>query len=551
VLVLFALGLMAKPMLVTVPFVLLLLDYWPLGRMDGRVRACTHAETLPSPTGSRVRASTHPTPLWLLIVEKLPLLALTAASCGATLWAQRQALEDAQHVLLPARITNALVSPVAYLGQLFYPAGLAVFYPHPGIGLATWKPLAASLVLVVISLGVLAGWRKYPWLLMGWFWYLVMLAPVSGVIQVGSQAMADRYTYLPQIGLVLALAWTVAIVFSRTISNVALCRWACGLGATVVLAILAACAWRQTTFWCDSESMWRRSLACTSGNHFAHWALGTAMMDQDRIEEAIAQYKAAIRVNPTSSDAHNNLGIALRRLGRIDEAVAEYQAAIKAKQGDAQARNNLGVVLEQAGRRDEAIAQYEAAIKTRPDFVEPRLNLGTILESLGRKEEALAHFQKAVEIDPKYPSARRNLGIILYRRGRTAEALAQWREALRLTPDDFLLMNQMARIRATNPEASLRNGAEAVSLAEPAVKLAEQAAKSTGEKAALAQQKWPHLLDTLAAAYAENGQWPQAVQAAQAAAAEAQGNGPLAEALRTRIPLYQSRTPYREPPQTQ
>ena len=286
---LFALGLMAKPMLVTVPFVLLLLDYWPLGRWRAD-RA----------TGS-AWSGAAPTPL-RLVIEKLPLLALAAAASVATILAQSEAMKMNTYVSLPWRLGNTLVSYVAYLGQLFCPLGLAVFYPHPENHLPVWKVAVAFLVLAGITFGALVSWRR-PYLLVGWLWYLGMLVPAIGLVQVGFQAMADRYTYLPQIGLSIALAWGVADVSRSWPCR----RWVCGIGSALVVASLMACAWLQTSYWRDSETLWTHAVACTSQNAKAHTYLGMALGDLKRLDEAIAHFRQALEIKPDDADARSHL----------------------------------------------------------------------------------------------------------------------------------------------------------------------------------------------------------------------------------------------------
>ena len=216
---------------------------------------------------------------WFHLLEKIPLFVLAAASCVATTLAQRRAIVPVDAMPLSARISNALVSYVAYLGQFFYPVGLAVLYPHPGPGLPLWKPVAALLALAAISIAVLVWRRRRPAVLVGWFWYLGMLVPVIGLVQVGTQAMADRYTYLPQIGLCIALAWGAA----QAVASWPYRRWACGAGSALVLAVLMACAWRQTTFWRDSEALWKHTLDCTSRNSVAHDNLGFVLARQGTV----------------------------------------------------------------------------------------------------------------------------------------------------------------------------------------------------------------------------------------------------------------------------
>src|SRR5208282_5015428 len=282
-----ALALMSKPMVVTLPLVLLLLDYWPLKRFT-------------QPGGRLVP--------WRLIVEKVPLLALSGAACVATLFAQKEAIVS---LPLSVRIGNALVSYVAYLGQMIYPAGLAVLYPHPGSSLALWKIIAAFVLLLAISAWAIAAWRKRPWFLSGWLWYLGMLVPVIGLIQSGLRAHADRYTYLPQIGLYVLLTWAAADLCAGWRHR----RGVLGGGSMIILVALLFCARAQTAYWRNSELLWTHTLACTSDNSVAHNDLGNALLQKGSVDEAIVHYQKALQIDPDYVDACYNLGNALLQKG--------------------------------------------------------------------------------------------------------------------------------------------------------------------------------------------------------------------------------------------
>ena len=522
VMLLFALGLMSKPMLVTLPFVLLLLDYWPLGRLVRRPTSGAATESSP-PSDSYWLA-------WRPLVEKIPLVLLAGASCVATLMAQQEALIANEHMRLPWRVANALVSYVAYLGQFFYPVGLAALYPHPGNRLPTWEIVGASLVLVGISATALAARRKYPYLLVGWLWYLGMLVPVIGLVPVGCQAMADRYTYLPHIGLVVLLAWAAVDLAARCGCR----RWAYGAVLTAVLAALMGVAWRQTSTWCNSETLWTRALACTSGNFIAHLGFGRTLEERRRVDEAVEQYRKALELNPTYMEAYSNLGNALRQQGRLDEAMAYCRKALEIQPQSVKTHRVLGLALAASGRFDEAIAQFQEALAIEPECAEAHNDLGAALLERGRNDEAIAHWKQAVAINPQDAQTHRNLGIVLYQQGKIAEALAQWTECIRLCPNDTSLMSATAWVLATCPEASLRNAARAVELAQQA--------------AGLSGLSEPAVLDTLAAAYAEAGRYPEAIRTAEQALAiaTAQHNATLQEAIRARIRLYQAGAPYRE-----
>jgi hypothetical protein len=303
VVVLFALGLMAKPMLVTLPLVLLLLDYWPLGRR---------------------------TDVWFLVLEKIPLLVLAAGIGVATTLAQSQDIVTSDMIPLSARISNALVSYVAYLGQIFYPVGLAVFYPHPGTSLPIWKPTLSLLALTGISIAALLWRRRYPAVLVGWLWYLGMLVPVIGLVQVGGRAMADRFTYLPHVGLCIALAWGTA----RAVASWPYRRWVCGAGSVLVLAILMAAAWRQTTYWRDSKTLWTRAIECTSCNVVAYnnlsWLCATSPEASIRNgKEAIELAQQAVRLTGGQWPNYlDTLAAAYAEAGRFSEAIKTARAAL-------------------------------------------------------------------------------------------------------------------------------------------------------------------------------------------------------------------------------
>jgi tetratricopeptide (TPR) repeat protein len=259
---------------------------------------------------------------------------------------------------LGSRVANALVSYVAYLGQLFYPAGLAALYPHPQNALPLGKIVGCGLLLAGLSLTILARRRKCPYLLVGWLWYLGMLVPVIGLVQVGAQAMADRYTYVSQIGLCIALAWAVGHITSAWRYR----GWACGIGAASVLAVLMGCAWQQTHCWHDSKTLWTHALACTSGNAIAHAKLGNALAGRGQVDKAIAHYRKALEIKPDFADAQNNLGAALAGRGRVDEAITHYRKAVEIKPDLAKAHYNLALALADHGRPDEAIDHFQKAL---------------------------------------------------------------------------------------------------------------------------------------------------------------------------------------------
>jgi tetratricopeptide (TPR) repeat protein len=408
----FAAGLAAKPMLVTLPFVLLLLDVWPLGR-----------------TGPGLRR---------LLLEKSPLFALSAGSAAVTVWAQNagHALRSLRQFPLGVRIANAVVSYVAYIGKALWPSGLAVIYPHPGSSLAGWQVGGAAIVLVAITWGALWLGKRRPYLPVGWFWYLGMLVPVIGIVQVGEQGMADRYTYLPAIGLSLMLAWSIPAT-------------AVAAGATSAAAIaLGACAWRQATYWRDSETLFRHALRVTRDNGVAHLDLGLALYRRGRVEESTEEFRESIRIWPGFESAHSNLGAALADLGSYDEAIAENERARDIDPSDPDVYNNLGSVYYRRGRRDEAIEQFRRALRLNPDHANACYNLGTALAAGGDWNGAADALRNAIRLDPYDASAHANLAAVLLGLGDDAGAWSEVRasRALGLEPPPALIAKLAARM---------------------------------------------------------------------------------------------------------
>ena len=375
VVVLFALGLMAKPMLVTLPLVLLLLDYWPLDRLPWS---------------------------WRVVAEKLPLLAVSAGSCVATSLVQRGTLAPFDQLPLGPRIANALVSYAVYLRQFFYPAGLAVYYPHPEGNLAAAQVMGALLVLAVITAAVVICWRRFPWLPVGWFWYLGMLVPAIGLVQVGHQGMADRYTYLPQIGLTLGLAWTA----KRALESQPRRGWLCGVMGALAVAALMGCAWHQTAFWRDSTTLWRRDIECTSHNS-PHANLAAGHQLNGNRDEAIVEFTKTLEIRPDLPEVCYQLGLILSGCGRTDEAIMRYEQAVKFKPDYMPAYHTLGRAMLDRGRIDEAVAQFRRAADARPDDAEAHNDLGLALLRSGRRDEAIVHFRRALELQADLVEARR------------------------------------------------------------------------------------------------------------------------------------------------
>lgn len=471
---LFALGLMCKAMIVTLPAVLLLLDYWPLGRM--------------SPAGTSV-------PLRRLVLEKIPLFALSAACCVVQMFSAKAMIATLDNIPLSWRLGNAAVSYVAYVGNTLWPAGLAVYYPHPKGGLSGGVIAAAVLLLVFTTAAAWVTRRKYPYFLTGWFWFMGMLVPVIGIVQSGSLARADRYTYLPHIGLSVVLVWlTVDLCAGWRLR-----RWVLGAVAAGAITAMIWCANAQASSWRNSYTLWVHALACTGSNDINEGNLGHFFLMNGRLDEAEGHIRKAVEIKPNAEKNQNNLGMCLLNGGKAAESIAYFQRAVE--------------------------------INTR--FVQARSNLGSALLKTGQTDEAIAHYLKSLEIDPRQAGIENNLAGAFFQKQKPGEAIAHYEKAIELSPRDVRALKNLAWVLATCPEASLRNGARGVALAERANQL------SDGGDALV--------LVTLSAAYAEAGRFPEAIATAEKALRSTERKSDaIAVRLRNQIKLFQARTPYHE-----
>lgn len=472
----FAAGLLAKPMLVTLPFLMLLLDWWPL---------------------ERIRCAGRDAPkISSLVLEKIPFFALAAISCVVTFLAQRavSVLSIAQYPL-PLRLGNVVLSYAKYLLKTAWPADLAVYYPLPTH--LSWPSVAAAGAALALICWI--AWRiraAHPYVLAGWLWFLGTLVPVIGLVQVGKQAMADRYSYFPSVGIFLAVVFLGKDVAARfKVKTLPL-----GIAAGLILAANIAATENQLRYWRDDESLFSHAVAVTSDN----------------------------------ATAQINLGVALERDGKGAQALAHYQQAVRIAPDSPQAHNNLANFLDEAGQTSEALAQYQMALRLDPNAPLTHCNLGTLLVKLGRFDDAMSQYHEAMRLQPDNARFYYLAGKALLRHGQSGDAIAQFRHALELDPDDFESLTFLARIFATDENSKNRDGKAAVALAEKAN--------------ALSGGNQPFVLDVLAMAYAQAGRFDDAQQTA-AKALELANTAKLtdmAAGIQAHLKLYQSGQPCRE-----
>ncbi len=515
-------GLMSKPMLVTVPFVLLLLDYWPLSRM--------------MPNASRPPGA--PSLGWLLI-EKAPLLVLAAAASAVTVYAQDIAIQSMERVSFSARVSNAGVSYLAYIGQMFWPSGLAVLYNHPLDQLPLWQAAGAWLSVAGATVAAFAVRRRWPYLLVGWLWYLGMLVPVIGFVQVGGQARADRYTYLPQLGLVMAIAWWLAdLAASRRLQ-----RWVLIAPAIGIIVVLSWSAQRQAKHWRNGVTLWSRVADCDPTIQIAQYGLGQALSlqgrysnDLSKFEEAIPHFQAVLAVNAKSREAAHLCGLAFVNLGKFEDALGYLRRWVELDASSVAARTFLGEAFYRTGRVDEAEIALQTALDQNPQFAFAHDCLGLIRARQRRFDEAVAEHRVAIALEPNNELWRAHLGIALYQSGKPHDAMTELREAVRLEPDDANVLRIAAWVAATARDDTIRSGTDAVIWSQRAVEL------SRGQD--------PLILDCLAASYAEAGRYAAAVDQSKRAIDLAAGRHmiTLANAIRAHQIVYQSEKPLRVSP---
>lgn len=425
----FAAGLMAKPMLVTLPFVLLLLDYWPLAR-PGAGEGCTGAK----------RRSFR-----FLALEKLPFLLLAGASSWVTLVAQEKghAVTSLANTPLSARIGNALLAYVCYLEKTFWPRGLAVIYPFPD-AIGFWPPFAAASFLSVITIVTIHQRRHRPYLLVGWLWYVGTLVPVIGIVRVGLQSMADRYTYVPLIGVFLMLVWAIADFSGRR-------PYRRTILVTLCCVIFSACSlatWRQLSYWRDTETLASHALDVTRNNFVAHALLGRQLEREGKLGEALRHFDVAVRIAPWYEYAKIHQGLILKNQGRLNAAIFKYNEVILQNPTSVAGHINLGILMGLENRLPEAMENFRIALDFDPDSATAHYNMGLTLSRLGRLTEAIAQYRTALSIDPYDADCHNNLGIDLAQQGNYDEAARHFSAALRLRPDFFGARSNLALARA-------------------------------------------------------------------------------------------------------
>lgn len=576
----FACGLMSKSMLVTLPFVLLLLDFWPLKRW----------QPVPLSAPATVR----------LLREKIPFLALTLVVSAVTFLTQARGEAVAPTAELPLfpRVANALVAYLRYLRKMFWPDDLAVFYPFHGWAMG--QTAGAALTLVGITCLAVRFARRQPWFFTGWFWYLGMLVPVIGLVQVGLQAMADRYSYLPSVGITLLVVWGLAEALSHWRQGTSILTF---LGATAVAGCMMVTA-RLLPAWQDTLTLFTRAAEVTRNNATAHLNIGFALdnlgrgreavphylraieirpmleeahynlglwflkqgdldrakfhfgkaresnprrtstcnklgdvcLRQGRIEEAVGFFLQSIQLDPRYLEGHHNLGVAFSKLGRLSEAVQHFTTALDIQPHAFEPRAGLGFALGRMGRLDAAERHFRVALDLRPDSAEVLKGLGGVLSARGQVAEAQKHLEHSQRLNPNDASTHLELGVILLDQGRLAEAFEHLRSAVTLTPQQPRALDRLAWALATAPDARRRNGREAVDLAGRAVQFTRE------------QVVEP--LDSLAAAYAEAGRFADAIATAEKAVrlAREQGRTELAARITGRLELYRSGKPFRLEP---
>ena len=438
VILFFAMGLMSKPMLVTLPFVLLLLDYWPLRRLQSDRR----------------------TAISRLVYEKIPLLVLVAGSVVTTLTVQKMggALGSLNAFPIQERVINALVSYWLYLQKMIWPGGLAIFYAHPENTLSVWKGLATAALLALVTTAAIRLARRAPYFAVGWFWYLGTLIPVIQLVQTGSIAMADRYAYVPLIGIFIIIAWGLPELLAKWRLRSRILTIAAGIWISTLMLM----TWNQVSHWKNSITIFSHAIEVTDIEYpdflLAHNNLANALLAEGRTGKAISHYKMAINLMPDYAVNHNHLANALFAEQKNEEAISHFKMAIELMPDYAIAHNNLGTVLLAEQKTEEAISHYKTAVKLLPDYATAHYNLGFALMKEKKTGEAIFHFKMAIQLEPNNTNAHSNLGNALLAEQKTKEAISHYKIAINLKPDNPLALQnfKMALLRLAEKKKSLQ-----------------------------------------------------------------------------------------------
>ena len=462
VLLSFILGLMSKSMLVTLPFTLLLFDFWPLERFHGFETGFHYHRKNKIITYNLTRQ------LVKLTFEKIPLLIITLFACILTLIQMHNpgeikgigGLISTDTIPLAIRFANAIVAYASYIVMLFNPTNLAVLYPHPGMP-PLWKLASAGCLLLLTTYLSFKYARKHPYFIVGWLWYLGTLVPVIGLVQIGRQSLADRYTYVPFIGLFTIMAWG----FHHFAKKSRFKKLLLNIIPIIFLLFFITITWHQIGFWKNSITLFERALKVTSNNYVAHLNLGLALCEQGRTDDAIKHIKEALAIKPDIAEGHNNLGMALYKKGRINQAIGHFRQALKLRES-ASPHYNLGLCHEIKRNTKEAIYHFEQALKLEPDFAEAHNNLGNALLKIKNTNQAIFHFKQALNFKPDFAEAHNNLGNALLKMKNTNQAIFHFKQALNFKPDFAEAHNNLGNIlfKSGDTDAAIKHFIKAIQI---------------------------------------------------------------------------------------
>jgi len=559
----FGLGLMTKSTLITLPFILLLLDYWPLNRFS----TAKYLENNHNEKNTIKFKNPQWKVLMRLIWEKAFFFFFSAISISITFFLQKDIgkVQSLSELSITTRIANSLISCTTYITKTIWPTHLAVFYPHPLSKVSIWWALVSALLLLVISIVVirLAQSRKY--LLVGWLWYIGTLFPVIGLVQSGRQAMADRYTYISIIGLFIIVAWGLSDLLNRWKHK----RIVLSISALIAIVLMTICTRIQVIHWRNTISLFEHALKVTEGNYLAHTSIEEPLRKEGRFEEAIFHNTEALRIKPDYFKPHINLGILLAKRGNLDEAIKHYKTALQIDSESLEAHNNLGNALMQQGKLDEAVTHFKEAIRIEPNKPEILANLGILLSQRNKPNEAIEHFNKALQIEPNLSNAHIALGMIFSQQNNLQDAIKHFSEAIRINPKFAMPYYHLAKVQIQKGEikAAIENLKKALLInsrqpfamndlarllviydkaefhnPQVAIPIAKRACELTNFSD-------PGCVDTLAMAHAALGKFSQAVFISEQALkiARSSGKEELAKQIQYRLSLYKIGKAYTQP----